>query len=296
MNDSPQQQESARPSPVWFQATRGIAFCSVFAITVPWYMTILREPLMERSELLIPLYFVPLWGPYVWIVPRLNSAADSRAKKKALALAVSWGMLGFLLFSAVFLLMTSSVGFSSDEWETEVVFGGLAVLQLSLIGASIKAYLSMKSEPGDGRILLWRLGIAGCIALSFLLATPFLHLEKPASNEASAISALRNINTAQSVYVEEHPETGFAVSLQERGPSLGAGLIDGVLASGVKSRYIITMAAAPAGPDGRIKQYTLIARPQRFGKDETRSFFTDESGVFHATSENRIPTIHDPAL
>jgi hypothetical protein len=296
MNSSSQQQEFTRPSPVWFHAVRVIAFCSVFAITVPWYVTILHEPFMEKSELLIPIYFAPLWGPYVWISLRLNSAADGRAKKRALALAVSWGTLGFLLFSAVFLLMIRSVGYSNNDWETELVFGGLALLQLSLIAASIKAYLSMKPEPRDGRILLWRLGIAGCIAMSFLLATPFFHLEKPASNEASAFSALRNINTPQSVYTKEHPDRGFAPSLRDLGPSPGAELIDEVLASGLKSRYTITMVTAPPDSDGRIRTYTLIARPLRFGKDETRSFFTDQSGAFHITSENRAPTIQDPVL
>jgi hypothetical protein len=291
-----QQPESAQSQTVWFHAARVIAFCSVFAITVPWYITIFHEPGMEKSDLLIPLYFAPLWGPYLWIVSRLNSAADSRGKKKALALAVSWGALGSLLFSEVFLLMISSVGFSNYEWETEVVFGGLAVLQLSLIGASLKAYLSMKSEPGDGRILLWRLGIASCIVLVFFLATPFFHLEKPVSNEASAFSALRNINTAQSVYAKEHPDRGFAPSLRDLGPSPGAELIDEVLASGLKSRYTITMVGAPPDSGGRIRRYTLIARPQHFGKDETRSFFTDESGVIHATPENRAPTIQDPVL
>jgi hypothetical protein len=251
---------------------------------------------MEKSDLLIPLYFAPLWGPYLWIFLRLNSAAESPAKKKALALGVSWGTMGFLLFGALFLLMIPSVGFSRNDWEAEAVFGGLALLQLSLIASSIKGYLSMKPEPRDGRILLWRLGVASCIVLIFFLATPFIHLEKPASNEASAVSCLRTINTAQSVYAKDHPDKGFAASLRDLGPSPGAELIDGVLASGVKSRYIITMAAAPPGPDGRIKRYTLIARPQRFGKDETRSFFTDESGAFHATPENRAPTIQDPVL
>src|ERR1700737_1845638 len=126
--------------PFWFGAVRFLALCSALAIAVSWYVAILHESAMEKSDLLIPLYFAPLWGPYVWIFLRLNSAADSGAKKKALALAVSWGMLGFLLFSAVFSLMISSVGFSSNEWEAEAVFGGLALLQLSLIAASIKAY------------------------------------------------------------------------------------------------------------------------------------------------------------
>jgi hypothetical protein len=296
MNGSLQQQESIQPSSVWFHVVRVIAFCSVFAIMVPWYVSIFHEPFMEKSELLIPFYFAPLWGPYLWVFSRLKSTADSRAKKKALAMAVSWGMLGFLLFSAVFLLMTSSVGFSSDDWEAEVLFGSLALLELSLIAASIKAYLSMKPEPGDGRILLWRLGVAGCIALSFLLATPFFHLEKPASNEASAIGALRTISVAQAVYAEGHPDKGFAATLGDLGPFPGAELIDSFLASGKKSGYVITMFAVPPDPAGRIKAYTLIARPQHFGKDETRSFFTDESGALRATPENRVPTIQDPVL
>jgi hypothetical protein len=204
-------------------------------------------------------------------------------------------MLGFLLFAAAFSFVIPSVGFISNDWEAEVVFGGLALLQLSLIAASIKAYISTKPEPVDGRILLWRLGLAGCILLAFVLAILFIPLEKPVSNEVSAVSALRTINTAQSVYAEEHPDRGFAPSLRDLGPAPGAELVDEVLASGLKSRYIITMLPGPRS-DGRIKNYTVIARPQRFGKDETRSFFTDESGALHATPENRAPTIQDPVL
>jgi hypothetical protein len=293
--DTPQSEPTETKQGPWFLAVRSLAFCSIFAITIPWYVAIVHEPRMEKSELLIPFYFAPLWGPYFWIFLRLNSTADSLVRKKALALAVSWGVLAFLLFSAVFLLMTPPAGFLSDEWEAQVVFGGLALLQLSLIAASLKAYLSMKPEPRDGRILLWPLGIACCIVLSFLLAFPFIHLEKPASNEASTFSSLRNINTAQSVYAEEHPDRGFAPSLRDLGPAPGAELVDEVLASGLKSRYIITMLPGPRS-DGRIKNYTVIARPQRFGKDETRSFFTDESGALHATPENRAPTIQDPVL
>jgi hypothetical protein len=98
------------------------------------------------------------------------------------------------------------------------VFGGLTLLQLSLMAVSIKAYLLMKPEPGDGRILLWRLGVATCIILTCFLATPFFHLEKPASNEASAVSCLRTINTAQTVYAESHTHKGFAASLRDLGP------------------------------------------------------------------------------
>lgn len=290
------QSEPRTTQALWFLAVRSLALCSISAITIPWYVVIIHEPALEGLDLLIPLYFAPLWGPYLWIFLRLNSRADTRAKKKAVALAVSWGALGFLLFSAVFLLIPASVGFRSNEWEAEVIFGGLSLLQLSLVATSIKAYLSMRPEPTDGWILLWRLGIAGCIVLSFFLAIPFIHLEKPASNEASAISSLRIINTAQSLYAKEHPDKGFAASLRDLGPSPGADLIDDVLTSGLKNRYVITMVPGRRDSDGQIRNYTVIARPERFGKKETRSFFTDESCIFHATPENRAPTIQDPIL
>jgi hypothetical protein len=279
-----------------FRAVRLLALYSVFSIIIPWYITILHEPSMEKSDLLIPLCFAPLWGPYLWIFLRLNSTADSLVRKKALALAVSWGVLGFLLFSAISLLIASSAGFPSNDWEPQVVFGCLSLVQLSLIAASIKAYLSMTSERRDRRILLWRLGIAGCIALGFFLATPLIQLEKPASLEAGAVASLRNVNTAQSLYAREHPDKGFAASLLELGPSPGAEFIDGLLASGKKGGYIITLYPAPPDSAGRRNKYTLVARPLHYGKDETRSFLTDESGVFHATQENRVPTVQDPVL
>jgi len=268
----PSQPELTLPQALWFRALRSLALCSGIAIVVTWYVAILHERCMEKSELLIPFYFAPLWAPYGWIFFRLKSKAESSVRRKALALAFSWGVLGFLLFSAVFLLMASSVGFSSSVWEAEVVFGGLALLQLLLIAASIRAYLSAKPQPGDGRILLWRLGPASCIVLTFFLATPFLHLEKPTPNEATAIGCLRTINVAQSVYAEGHHDRGFAASLRDLGPSPGAELIDEVLATGRKSGYTITISAAPPDAAGRIKAYTVVARPQRFGKDGTRSF------------------------
>jgi hypothetical protein len=76
---------------IWLTTARYLAICSVFGILVPWYVTIAYEPGMERSEFLIPLYFAPLWAPYPWIFLRLNSTADGRAMKKALALGISWG-------------------------------------------------------------------------------------------------------------------------------------------------------------------------------------------------------------
>ena len=110
-----------------------------------------------------------------------------------------------------------------------------------------------------------------------------MHTRKPPLSHPSA-----------RLYAEQHQ--GFAASLIELGPPPGAGLIDAVLATGRKSRYIIRMIAAPRDLHGRITKYIVVARPERFGKHGARSFLTDESGDFHVTSEDRVPTPRDPSL
>jgi hypothetical protein len=275
-----------------FRIVRFLALCSVLAILIPWYAFIFIDPVLDRTGFLIPVFFAPLWGPWAWVCLRLTPPLDSFSYKRAIALSISWAMLAFIVAVAIMALMISSPG---TDWRTIAALGGFGVLQLSLVFASIKAYYSMQRETGDREIFFWRAGIAGSILLALVLVPPYLVRSKVVPPEASAIASLRDINVAQSIYANTYPDKGFAASLQGLGPSPGAELIDRVLASGIRSGYTITMYAPP-DPQGRISRYTLIARPQRFGKDGTRSFLTDESGLFHVTSENRPPTRQDPLL
>ena len=75
-----------------------------------------------------------------------------------------------------------------------------------------------------------------------------------------------------------------------------AGLIDSVLASGVKSGYKITYTPGPKDAARQIKTYTIIARPLEYGKTGKNSYFTDESVVIHQTSEDRPATAKDPPI
>ena len=72
--------------------------------------------------------------------------------------------------------------------------------------------------------------------------------------------------------------------------------IDEVLAKGRKYRYVFLLTTAPPDPSGHIIHFTVTARPQKYGKYGTRSFFADESGVIRFTAEDRAPTVEDPAL
>jgi hypothetical protein len=102
-------------------------------------------------------------------------------------------------------------------------------------------------------------------------------------------------NTAQVEYGRAHPDKGFGSSLAELGPE-SADLIDSVLASGRKSGYVFLLTAAPPDSRGSTTHYTIIARPQKYGKQGTHSFFTDESGVQRFITEDRLPTAQDPEL
>ena len=264
----------------------------MLAILVPWYAAIFSD--FSRQDLLklfIPTFFFPLWLPYAWVFWSMRSYADAHTVKKALAVAVGCSSLIFLLCS--FLLVQTSF---DAEPRLAIVYALVALLQVTLLGGAMTAYYSMKRDPKDLRILATRLWlpIVGITAAAIVVPNIFLHEREP--NDASSVGSLRTINVAQVYYTQTHPDKGFASSLAELGPEPGSALIDSVLASGRKSSYVFVVT--PASPDshGRITHYTVIARPQRYGKNGKHSFLTDESGVLHFTTEDRAPTAQDPAL
>src|SRR5260370_4743856 len=55
--------------------------------------------------------------------------------------------------------------------------------------------------------------------------------------------------------------------------------------------YTLPYSPGPAGADGVVRNYSLSARPDRYG---FRSFYTDQSRAVHVTSENRPATAQDP--
>ena len=103
---------------------------------------------------------------------------------------------------------------------------------------------------------------------------------------------LRIIFLAQSEYSKEHPDKGFATSLEDLGNDSGGSLIDSVLASGTKSGYEFILWTAGPNSQGRVSRFFVVARPQRY-QEGVRSFFIDESGIERFTAENRAATAAD---
>src|ERR1700733_10831641 len=115
---------------------------------------------------------------------------------------------------------------------------------------------SRTAQPGEGGkdlrargfSLIELLVVVAVILIVAAIAIPNFVRSKLRANEASAVSSLRSITTAEVVYSTTY-QIGYSSSLAALGGSGGtidqsnAGLIDSVLSSGSKSGYSFTYTA-----------------------------------------------------
>jgi type IV pilus assembly protein PilA len=117
------------------------------------------------------------------------------------------------------------------------------------------------------------------------IAIPNLIRARMSANEASAVASVRTLNAALTAYqvsYNHYPET-----LAQLGPPAGseapseqhAGLIDGVLASRVKSGYAFTYEVAPKQDANGSDGYTIHADPAQYDRTGVSHYFSDQSGV-----------------
>jgi hypothetical protein len=272
----------------WLTVVRYCSIVSLLIILIPAYLSFSQEPrpLLSLSILTVPCL------PYAWIFWRLATAPSLTAVKRSLASAIATGVFS-LSICILFFATLSFEAAGSFPYLVAVV----ALLQITLVTSSIKSYTLFKCTSGDNLVLISRLAAPVFLWVIGAFIVPIMiNSSLRASPEASSIGYLRILNTAQVFYRDSHQKTGFARSLSELGPAPGADLIDAVLASGKKSEYTFVISALPPDEQGRTTKYTIVARPMRYNRSGTRSFFTDESGIVRSTTANRAATVDDDPL
>lgn len=152
-----------------------------------------------------------------------------------------------------------------------------------------------------GFSLIELLIVVAIILIISAIAIPNLIRARISANEASAVTSVHAVSTAEIGYQSSYPTIGFSASLANLGnggitpcpvTSTASCFLDPSLASGSKSGYSFTYAS-----DGNTPSlgFTLIAVPQSYGITGQTSFYTDQTNVIRYNSTTTASAT-DPAL
>ncbi len=96
------------------------------------------------------------------------------------------------------------------------------------------------------------------------------------TNQPSAVSAIRALNTAEIAHLQAHPAQGYTCSLDELAKSWG---IRGDLDQVKKADYSIALqGCSPSKADGKVTKYQVVAYPKA-GKAKLPAFCSNQSDV-----------------
>jgi type IV pilus assembly protein PilA len=145
----------------------------------------------------------------------------------------------------------------------------------------------------NGFTLMELLIVISIILILMLVAIPTAGKIRKHANELSAQKSLQTIQEAESMYETTYQTSGYTCSLQSLGgdstagpPSpTAAGMINGQLATGIKSGYIFNLTnciKVTINNGDRITSFTATAVPATVGKTGDRGFCLDAGGAMTA--------------
>lgn len=159
---------------------------------------------------------------------------------------------------------------------------------------------SAKHERGEmgrqkGFSLIELLIVVAIILIIAAIAIPNLLRSRIAANEASAVSGIRAITTAEHAYSAAYPDIGFTCSLSSLGPppsgqtpsTTGSDILDPVISAGIKSGYSFALANCSGTP---ISNYQSSAAPITVGGSGQRAFCSDGSGIIQYSTDGSVAT------
>ena len=151
-----------------------------------------------------------------------------------------------------------------------------------------------------GFSLIELLIVIAIILIIAAIAIPNLLRSRLAANEASAVASVRTISTAETAYAQTFPSIGYTCTIGELGPpasgqisATGAGILDAVLASGVKAGYTFSISGCSGAP---ISTYKSAAVPLQVGATGTRSFCSDVSGTIWQGNDGTAATCQSAGI
>jgi len=143
-------------------------------------------------------------------------------------------------------------------------------------------------------IIVVLLLIIAAIVISNILRTRI-------AGDRSAVDDLRTLNNAEITYASTY-NAGYSLKLSylaapatsgAEPTSTAAGLIDSVLAGGVRSGYTFTYSAGPPDSLGRINSYRITADPLNDSMG-TLHYYTDQSGVIRQNDKGTAGSTDSP--
>lgn len=149
----------------------------------------------------------------------------------------------------------------------------------------------MGREKGFSLIEL--LIVVAIILIIAAIAIPNLLRSRMAANEASAVSGIRAITTAEHAYDAAYPDIGYTCSLSSLGPpasgqpasSTGSDILDPVISAGVKSGYTFALSNCTGTP---YSNYESSAAPVTVGGTGQRAFCSDSSGIIQYAVDGTV--------
>jgi len=146
---------------------------------------------------------------------------------------------------------------------------------------------SARHLSSKGFSLIELLIVVAVILIIAAIAIPNYIQSKMRANEAAAVHGLRDISTAELLYSSTYGINFTTNLIQLSGTGINpdpnnAGLIDEVLAAGVKQGYTIAYTSISTDSFGHTLTYMITADPQVSGSTGQRHFYTDQTCVIRS--------------
>ena len=149
----------------------------------------------------------------------------------------------------------------------------------------------MVREKGFSLIEL--LIVVAIILIIAAIAIPNLLRSRIAANEASAVSGIRSITTAEHAYTTAYPDIGYTCTLSSFGPpasgqpptSTASDILDPVMAGGTKSGYTFALSNCTGTP---ASNYQSSAVPVNIGTTGQRAFCSDGTGIIQFSPDGLV--------